>query len=315
MAALAWRGLRNSLAARPLAISFEVTRSCNAHCRHCHLGGPQEEERASPARLGEICRELSPVVAQISGGEPLLRHDLEDIVRAFRVGRFPPVTVVTTNGALLTRQRWGSLRAAGLDEFSLSLDYPDGRHDAFRGIPGLFARLDDLLTGLRDRPDKGITLCCVIQSDNYRSLPELAELAARWGVMLNFSCYTPMRTGNREYMLAPHQVDELQRIVRRLLDERRRRGFIRTSAHGFRKIIAYFRDGRMVDCRTGARFHNVNPDGTLSPCGLIIKDYQSRAELLERFSRGNTCDACCTSIRINSEKPLRYLALDNIETS
>ncbi len=140
-ATLGWRGLRNSLTARPLSVSFEVTHCCNARCKHCHLGGPREEQRATPERLGEICRELSPVVAQISGGEPLLRRDLEDIVRAFSVSDRPPVTVVTTNGALLTPERWGSLRAAGLDEFSLSLDYPDERHDEFRGIPGLFARL------------------------------------------------------------------------------------------------------------------------------------------------------------------------------
>jgi MoaA/NifB/PqqE/SkfB family radical SAM enzyme len=313
-ATLGWRGLRNSLTARPLSVSFEVTHCCNARCKHCHLGGPREEQRATPERLGEICRELSPVVAQISGGEPLLRRDLEDIVRAFSVSDRPPVTVVTTNGALLTPERWGSLRAAGLDEFSLSLDYPDERHDEFRGIPRLFGRLAELLSWLQGRPDKGVTLCCVIQSDNYRSLPALAELATGWGVMLNFSCYTPMRTGNRDYLLTSQQVDELEQLVPRLLAHRRAHGNIRTSAYGFRRIIEYFRAGRMAGCRTGYRFHNVNPDGSVSPCGLIIKDFRTRAELVERFSRQNACDSCCTSIRINSEKPLRYLALDNLET-
>ena len=75
-ASLAYRGLHNYLRKIPFGISIEVTHSCNAQCAHCHLGGPVKENRAAPERYGELVRQIKPVVAQLSGGEPLLRKDL-----------------------------------------------------------------------------------------------------------------------------------------------------------------------------------------------------------------------------------------------
>ena len=65
---LAGRGLRNYHSSRPLSVSFEVTHCCNAKCKHCHIRGMIEEDRASPEKLGQVCRELSPVVAQATTG-------------------------------------------------------------------------------------------------------------------------------------------------------------------------------------------------------------------------------------------------------
>ena len=84
--ACAKRGAQNYFSKRPFCVSFEVTYRCNARCQHCHLGDPIKNEKiASPERFGELAREIRPVVAQVSGGEPLLRKDLEDIIRAIRV--------------------------------------------------------------------------------------------------------------------------------------------------------------------------------------------------------------------------------------
>ncbi|MEW5902685.1 MAG: radical SAM protein, partial [Acidobacteriota bacterium] len=179
------RGLTNYFLKRPLTISFEVTHSCNANCKHCHLGGGVREDRAPAETFGRIAREVRPLVAQLSGGEPLLRSDLEDIVRALRIPNRAPYVIVTTNAVLLTRERYGSLLRAGVDEFSVSLDYPDERHDEFRGVPGLFGRIRSLIESLDSGGDKAITLCCVIQSDNFRDLPKMVDLAERWNVRLN----------------------------------------------------------------------------------------------------------------------------------
>src|SRR5512134_3212720 len=96
------RAFANYVVGRPLCVSFEVTHNCNARCKHCHLGPPLAEELASPQRYGELCREIKPVVAMVSGGEPLLRRELEDIIRALRRENRPPHIVLTTNGSLLT---------------------------------------------------------------------------------------------------------------------------------------------------------------------------------------------------------------------
>jgi len=312
--ALAARGASNYLARRPFCVSFEVTYNCNARCKHCHLGGSARENRASPARIGEIASSLRPVVAQISGGEPLLRGDVDEIVRAVRKPGGAPFVVLTTNGALLTRERYLRLREAGVDEFSLSLDYPDERHDEFRGIPGLFGRIRDLAASIRDIPDSGITLSCVIQSDNFRSLEKLASLAESWNLRMNFSSYTRLRTHKTEYMIPSGEIAELREILGRLRDFKKRNGTVFTSDYVLDRIPEYFTRGEMAGCRAGERFFVVNPDGTLSPCGLIIRNYASPKEMRRDFMGTNTCGACYTSIRANTEKPLRYVVADSLRS-
>lgn len=308
--ALAARGAANYLGRGPLCVSFEVTYSCNARCRHCHLGGPVPGDLAPPAEFGRIARSLRPVVAQISGGEPLLRRDVEDIVRAVRRSGRPPVVVLTTNGALLTREKHARLRGAGVEEISLSLDYPDERHDEFRGVPGLFGKIRDLAAALRGKGDSGITLSCVIQRDNFRDLVKLAELALSWGLHMNFSSYTHLRTRRMEYMIPAGELDELRDVLARVREFKKRRGTVFTSDYVLGRIPDYFRDGGVPDCRAGRRFFVVNPDGTLSPCGLIIRKYRTPAEMRRAFLRTNDCTECYTSIRANTEKPFRYAVAD-----
>ncbi len=297
---------------RPYCVSFEVTHSCNARCSHCHLGGAVDEKRASPQEFGKRSRELKPLIAQMSGGEPLLRRDLEQIIQEIKSPEGVPYMVVTTNAATLSRDRYESLIQAGVDEFSVSLDYPDERHDEFRGIPGLFRRLETLIKSLPSDRDKAITFCCVVQSDNYKDLFRIADLAKEWGVKLNFSTYTYLRTNNKKYLLNETQREEIKGIIRRLLDYKKQNGVVLTSEFVFKHMVDFFRDEETPNCRTGRKFFNINPDGTLSPCGLIIKDYRTRKELIDKFSKNNTCTYCYTSIRANSEKPLKYLLKDSL---
>lgn len=311
---LAKRGARNYFTKRPFCVSFEVTRNCNAKCRHCHLGGTREEVRATPQKYGKICAEIKPVVAQVSGGEPLLRRDLEEIIEALRNQNGAPYIVVTTNGVLLTKERYLSLREAGVDEFSLSFDYPDERHDEFRGVPGLFKRIEALIQGLKSIDDNGIILSCVVQSDNFRDLIQMAELARDWNVCLNFSTYTPLRTNDKSYMLSKQELEELREVIKKLCELKKRSKNIYASDFVFKKMIEFFEKGKLPDCRAGRRFLVVNPDGSLSPCGLIIEEYRSQKEIKEEFMKNNQCEYCYTSIRANSEKPLKYLIKDNIKS-
>lgn len=309
---LAKRGLVNYLTKKPLCLSFEITHRCNANCKHCNRGGPVDEEQASAQTYGERARELKPVVIQLSGGEPLLRKDLEQIIESIRNPRGAPYIVVITNGILLTKEKYFRLREAGTDEFSISLDYPDERHDEFRRVPGLFGHIKELVKELISVNENAITLCCVVQSDNYRDLIRMAHLAKEWNVRMNFSIYNTLRTNDQKYMLSKDQIEELKEIIKELLKLKKKYKNIYTSSYMFKRMPEFFEKGSIPNCRTGERFFNVNPDGTLSPCGLIIKDYKSQKELLENFSRNSDCTYCYTSIRANTEKPLRYLIKDSL---
>ena len=311
---LARRGLVNYLTKRPFCVSFEITRNCNARCRHCHLGNTLEENLITPLQIGRTCRYLQPVVAQVSGGEPLLRKDLEDIIRAIRVPGHDPFIVVTTNGVLLSKERYDRLIESGVDEFSLSLDYPDDRHDNFRQVPGLFRRIETLVESLPRTGSKKITLACVVQSDNFRDLPKMAELAKAWGVRVNFSSYTCLRTGNKDYLIGRDRLDEFRQVVEELKSFKRRYNTIHTSDYVFGNMVRYFEKGSFEGCRAGERFLVVNPDGTLSPCGLVLRSFASQEDIRRDFDARNECELCYTSIRANSERPAWYLVKDNLRT-
>jgi MoaA/NifB/PqqE/SkfB family radical SAM enzyme len=311
---LAKRGILNYITNKPLSVSFEVTYSCNASCKHCHLGGPVEEERAEPEVFGELCRQIQPVVAQVSGGEPLLRDDIERIIDCLRVANRAPYVVLTTNGILLTKEKYKKLRAAGVDEFSLSLDYPDERHDDFRRVPGLFRHINDLMAELNGENDKAITVSCVVQKDNYKHLLKLAELVIQWNIKMNFSTYTWLRTDNKEYMLNKEDLEEFREIADKLLEIRKKHHNVFASEYIFKRMIDFYRNEGVPNCQAGEKFFIVNPNGRLSPCGLIQKQYRSQKEIVLDFVKNNQCTACNTSIRANSEKPVKLLLLDNIRS-
>lgn len=311
---LAARGMKNFIRNGPLCVSFEVTRSCNAQCSHCHLGGSVDESRATADRYAALCRRFRPVVAQVSGGEPMLRPDLDNIIQALKVPERPPYIILTTNGTLLTKERWAALRAAGVDEFSLSLDFPDERHDEFRGVPGLFGKITQLMEDLDGVNDKSISLSAVVQRDNFRDLLSMADLASRWNVKINFSTYTWLRTKDRGYMIPEDELHELQEVLARLKEHKRRHGAVIASDFVLDRMLEFFTHHSINHCRAGERFFVVNPDGTLSPCGLILREYRTQDEIIKKFSETNTCNACYTSIRANTEKPAKYLIRDSLKS-
>ena len=143
------RGSLNWLAERPIVVSFEVTDACTCYCKHCDHGGPRDESRnLQPADYRRYMEALRPCVVQVSGGEPLMRDDVVEIVRAIKgCGRLP-YTILVSNWSLMTEEKYLELRAAGVDQFSVSLDFPDERHDDFRGYPGLYRHLEDLIPRL-----------------------------------------------------------------------------------------------------------------------------------------------------------------------
>jgi MoaA/NifB/PqqE/SkfB family radical SAM enzyme len=273
-----------------------------------------DEQRASPERFGELCRELAPVVAQISGGEPLLRKDIIEIVKAIKSSGGSGMIVLTTNGRLLTKDKYYALKGVGVDELSLSLDYPDSRHDEYRTLPGLFDRIDALLSELREEKDKGITLACVVQSRNFRDLVKMAEFAHKHRVKVSFSTYTWLRTEDKSWMVPREDLPELREILDQLLAFRKEHGTVFTSGYVFDRMIKFFETGGVPNCRAGEKFLVVNPAGTLSPCGLILGDYKDQQDVIERFLKENTCEACNTSIRANTEKPWTVMLADALRS-
>ncbi len=192
------RGFRNKLQNKPLSISFEITHSCTANCWHCNWGGPIKETRLSADEYAAIQKDLRPVVSHVSGGEPLARGDVYEIVEKLANPGRLPFLIVVSNASNLNEERFRKLQNAGMDQLSVSLDFPDERHDEFRRIPGLFDKMSRTLPELARNSEKDdILLNVCITNWNYQDLPGLVKRAKEWGLPINFSVYSHLRVQDR----------------------------------------------------------------------------------------------------------------------
>jgi GTP 3',8-cyclase len=182
---------------RPLAsLRLSVTDRCNLRCRYCM---PEDEYAWLPRESILTFEELERVVrvfsrlgvrkVRLTGGEPLLRHDLAALVRL--IARNPQIDdlALTTNGLLLAKQA-GALRAAGLRRVTVSLDTlrPE-RMLAFAKS----ARHGDVLAGIRAARDAGFEHLklnsVVIRGFNDDELGDLLEFGRAEGAELRFIEY------------------------------------------------------------------------------------------------------------------------------
>jgi MoaA/NifB/PqqE/SkfB family radical SAM enzyme len=300
------REIQNYITDRPIAVSYEVTFSCNCNCRHCDLGGlVKNEKRITPEEYGNLTRRLKPVAAQISGGEPLLRKDIAAIIKAIKQAGAEYVILVT-NGALLNESNYLQLREAGVHQFSISLDFPDERHDEFRQRPGLYKRLEQSLPRLAKLGFRDIILNTAITNANVREILPLTKKATEWGVDISYSAYTALRTGNKDYCLNNGEdLEMLRQAINELVVLKKQGTNLVNPELTLRDTLKYFkRGGYMPHCKAGIRFLVVMPDGSLVPCSLHRRKYATQKEMIEDFSRTNRCGNCYVAIRSYSEMSL-----------
>jgi MoaA/NifB/PqqE/SkfB family radical SAM enzyme len=266
---LVGRGINNYIAERPLVVAYEVTLSCNCNCRHCDLGGfIKDEKQIKPEEYGNVTRRLRPVVAIFSGGETLLRKDMAAIVKAIKQYDGTPYLILASNGVLLNESNYLQLREAGVNQFSISFDFPDERHDEFRGWPGLYKHLE-------------------------QTLPRLAKLGFR-DIILN-TAITKANLGE----ILPLAI--LRQAINELVALRKRDNHIANPKSVLLNTLKFFEQGCLPDCKAGIRFLVVMPDGSLIPCSLHRSKYATQKEMVEKFSRTNQCSSCYLSLRSYSE--------------
>ena len=310
----ALRWIWNTMIQKPWAISIEVTHNCTANCEHCDKGEWIEgEKQATPEEYRQIYEQIRPLVVQISGGEPLLRGDILDIVRILKNPGHLPYIVFVTNASLLTEEKYDQLKEAGVDQFSISLDFPDKRHDENRRFPGLFQHLDALIPKLTGRGNNDITVITAVTRKNYPYLLDNLRVVKKWGARLNLSMYTAGRTGERDLLItSPEDLSAFRKIIDGLIEEKRKGACIFSTEAVLNRYYQFFENGSSSGgCKVGIRSLVVNPDGSFCPCAMN-KDlnYTTHKDLRNNFSRNNNCDACFISLRANTEKPLREVVRD-----
>lgn len=310
------RGTLNWISDRPIVVSFEVTDSCTCHCLHCDHGGPRDDSRnLKPAEYRRYMDALRPCVVQISGGEPLMRPDLVEIARTIKERSGLPYLILVSSWSLMTAELYLQLRDAGVDQFSVSLDFPDERHDRFRAYPGLYRHLEDLIPRLARLGHDDIVLNSCITSENLGEINRIADKAREWGVNLCYSAYSARRTGCRDYLpVKPGQLAALNGQLDRVEERRDQTNWIVNSPSTLEATRRYFQKSGMPGCRAGHRFLVVTADGALQPCSMQFHRFplEEHGRMIREFTEGNQCDECYVSIRSYLDKSFPQLLWENV---
>jgi len=162
---------------KPVVV-WNVGQRCNLKCVHCYSQSKDIEypgelnTKEAKAMLDGLAEYGAPVIL-FSGGEPLMREDLMELITYAKEKGLR--AVISTNGTLITEEKAEELKQFGLSYVGISLDGLKETNDKFRGIEGAF---DDALMGIRNCLKLGIKvgLRFTINKRNAQDIPGIFEL-------------------------------------------------------------------------------------------------------------------------------------------
>jgi pyrroloquinoline quinone biosynthesis protein E len=251
----------------PLWLLLELTYRCPLHCVFCYNPTnfariKDELDTADWLRVLNQARALGAVQLGLSGGEPLVRDDLELIVaEAHRLGFY--INLITS-GVGLTEERIGALKAAGLDHIQLSFQDSSQKMNDFLSSTRTFD-LKSKVAALIKKHDYPMVLNVVLHRMNIDHVEEILRMADGMGAeyveLANTQYYGWAWHNRAQLMPSREQVERAEAVTRRF----RERGG-RPMQIFF--VVPDYYERRPKPCMNGlgSIFLTVTPDGTALPC-------------------------------------------------
>lgn len=276
---------------------WECTLRCNLACRHCGSDCKMVSQEPDMPRE-DFLRVLDSVNARcephsvfviVTGGEPLMRPDLEECGRGIYEKGFSWGMV--TNGFALTPERFARLLDSGMRSATVSLDGLQDNHDWMRGREHSFERASAAIRMLADQKDFVFDVVTCVNRRNYAELPRLKEALIGWGVS-HWRLFTvfPMgrAAGDGELQLPRDEFRGLLDFIK----QTRKEGRIHAS-YGCEGFLGNY-EGEVRDhfysCEAGITAASVLVDGSISACASIRADYHQgniyRDDLMDVWEKG-----------------------------
>jgi MoaA/NifB/PqqE/SkfB family radical SAM enzyme len=287
---------------RPKLLNLEITKLCNARCDFCDYWETKHEIRLSDYR--PIIKRINPLVISITGGEPMVRRDLPNIVRQIKECSIFIFNTMVTKGDLLTLEKAEELFGAGLNQISISLDFLGEKHDSYRGIPGLWKHLSNLIPQL-GKISSNIVLNTIIMEDNLDQIIDIAHQAKEWGVKVSYSSYSVMKTNNSSHFIKEN-IERVKKVVDELIELRRKwKGVIVSTEYYLKEIPGYFENDGVPECLAGLNMITVTPSGHMKRCSempIIAHGSEYYPGIFDKTK----CTACWYSCRGETQAPLTF---------
>ena len=258
-----------------MIVSWNTTNACNMYCAHCYrdAGCPAAEE-LSTAEAFTLLDQIAKAGFKImifSGGEPLMRPDIIDLVK--HAAELKLIPVFGTNGTLITRQMAQRLKDAGAKGMGISLDSLDRqKHDRFRSFEGAW---DGAVEGMNNCREVGLPfqIHTTVMDWNQHELEALTDFAVDIGAKahhLFFLVPTGRAASIEEEALRTQQYED---VLRRVMIKQQSVPIELkpTCAPQFLRIASElgiktrFRRG----CLAGLSYCIISPRGKVQPCAYL----------------------------------------------
>ncbi len=252
---------------------WECTLRCNLRCEHC--GSSCEKETSIPDMPGadflkvidQILPHVNPnkTMIAITGGEPLLRNDLEFCGEALYQRGFP--WGIVSNGMLLTEKRFQSLLNAGMRSITISLDGFEEAHNKMRKHPQSFKNAVSAIQHIVANQEITYDIASCVTPLNFADLESFKEFLIKLGIK-NWRIFTisPIgrATNNHQLVLSNLQYKQLLNFI--VTTRKEGRIHLTYECEGFLgNYEAEVRDGFFF-CRAGVNVGSVLVDGSISAC-------------------------------------------------
>jgi len=262
----------------PGEVVWAVTKRCNLRCKHCSISEEDPAELTTEEGFGliEEAAKLGPVKFAFTGGEPLLRDDIYELIEYAASPSFEMQVVMATNGTLITREVAERLKKAGLERAAVSIDGIGKAHDDFRGVEGAF---EGVLRGVNacKAAGLGVQLFTMVTRDNYSEIPKIIRLADDLGVWRIYLIYLIAVGRGKQISEACLSTDENTRFFEDVTEwQKGTKVWLKPICNpqywAFlwdKGLVSREQGRRFTGCTAGiTRFH-IFPNGDVTPCAYL----------------------------------------------
>lgn len=286
------------------AVWLNVTLGCNLRCKHCFLNSETaKKDELTVEEIDHLMAELAalrgdnPIALDITGGEPLLRRDIQDILAVSRREGISPR--LFTNGLLLARELAKELADMGIPVL-ISLDGASPQtHEEIRG-PGTF---DKTVEKIRLAVEEGVSvgLSMTVHRGNQHEVCTFLELAKRLGVdWVNFSFLNLLGRAQTHQFTLPNMAETVRLILQAAIKDRAIRSLL-VGGLLSKFVETVLLPIRTDCCGTGVNTCAIDSNGDVYPC----PSYQ-----IEAFKGGNIREQTFTEIWTSDQAFASFRKLD-----
>ena len=310
---------------RTYSISWNLTKRCNLNCDHCYLdadfrGGVRTDELGTEEcfRVIDQIAEVNPNAFLIlTGGEPLLRPDIYEIVRYAADKKF--MVVLGTNGTMINHTVAKKIKDAGAHGVGISIDSMDAiKHNKFRGVDQAWENSTKAFEILNE-VGVDFLIQMSVSEMNYKEIPDVVAYAESIGAIafnLYFLVCTGRGQGNTDISNAAYE-EALKTLYKLQMDYKGRLMINSKCAPQYKRVV-YENDPESVyqrtysgGCPAGTHYGRISPEGDLTPCPFIaesvgnlkdssFKDLWNNAPLMNQLRDRKSLEGKCGSCEFSS---------------